>query len=300
MKIPALPAHAAKIAKRHRVENGKKFRLEDYDSADTAGLPERAGDKGRDILADAVAELSDLQNRLYAENKHAVLIIFQAMDAAGKDGTISHVMSGVNPQGCRVTSFKQPGPEELGHDFLWRCTKALPERGMIGIFNRSYYEETLVVRVHPELLAKQGLDPEPDKDFWAERFESIRAFEEHLVRNGTIVLKFFLHVSKDEQKRRFLSRLDDPKKHWKFSGADLAERAHWDDYMHAYEQTIRHTATPGAPWHIIPADHKWYMRYAVTAAILDALKKIDPQFPKLSKAETAELQKSRKVLESER
>lgn len=300
MKIPALPAHAAKIAGRHRVENGKKFRLEDHDSADTAGLPENPGDKGKDILADAVAELSDIQDRLYAENKHAVLIIFQAMDAAGKDGTIKHVMSGVNPQGCRVTPFKHPGPEELEHDFLWRCSKALPERGMIGIFNRSYYEETLVVRIHPELLVKQRLAREPDKAFWAERFESIRAFEEHLVRNGTIVLKFFLHVSKAEQKKRFLSRLDDPKKHWKFSGSDLSERAHWDDYMHAYEQTIRHTATPGSPWHIIPADSKWYMRYAVTAAILDALKKIDPQFPKLSKAETAELQKSRKVLESER
>lgn len=300
MKIPALPAHAAKIAKRHRVENGKKFRIKDHDTDDTGGLPENAEDEMKDILAEAVSELSDLQDRLYAENKHAVLIIFQAMDAAGKDGTIKHVMSGVNPQGCRVTPFKHPGPEELEHDFLWRCSKALPERGMIGIFNRSYYEETLVVRVHPELLVKQRLGREPDKAFWKERFESIRAFEEHLVRNGTIVLKFFLHVSKAEQKKRFLSRLDDPKKHWKFSASDLSERAHWEDYQHAYEQTIRHTATPGAPWHIIPADSKWHMRYAVTAAILDTLKKIDPQFPKLSKAETAELLKSRKVLEAER
>lgn len=301
MKIHALPDHAGKIAARHRVTGDKKFRLKDHAPDDTDGFPADAEEMMKASLAAGVATLTELQYRLYAENKHAVLIIFQAMDAAGKDGTIRHVMSGVNPQSCRVTAFKQPGAEELNHDFLWRCSKALPERGMIGIFNRSYYEETLVVRVHPELLAKQHLPAKTaGDDLWKHRFASIRDFEQHLVRNGTVVLKFFLHVSKAEQKRRFLARLDDPKKHWKFSSADLAERARWDEYQDAYEQTLRHTATDEAPWFVIPADNKGYMRYAVTAAILDALQKLDPKFPAVSKKELRELAAARKRLMTER
>jgi PPK2 family polyphosphate:nucleotide phosphotransferase len=301
MKIHALPTNVGKIAARHRVSNGEKFRLKAHRTDDTGGIPDNSEDRVKDAIAAGVEALAELQYRLYAENKHAVLIIFQAMDAAGKDGTIKHVMSGVNPQSCRVTSFKQPSTTELNHDFLWRCVKELPERGMIGIFNRSYYEETLVVRVHPELLAKQHLPEKPSGDeFWAQRFASIRDFERHLVRSGTVVLKFFLHVSKTEQKRRLLARLDDPKKHWKFSAADLAERARWDDYQSAYEQTIRHTATKDAPWHVIPADNKSYMRYAVIAAILNALQKLDPKFPSVSKKELRELGAARKRLLAEK
>lgn len=301
MKIPALPDHARKIAARHRVTDGEKFRLKDYRTDDTGGIGKDSGDEVKDALAAGVAALAELQYRLYAENKHAVLIIFQAMDAAGKDGTIKHVMSGVNPQSCRVTAFKRPSPAELNHDFLWRCAKELPERGVIGIFNRSYYEETIVTRVHPELLEKQHLPEKPSgDDFWKQRFASIRDFEQHLARNGTVVLKFFLHVSKSEQKRRLLARLDDPKKHWKFSAADLAERARWADYQQAYEQTLRHTATPDAPWHIIPADNKGYMRYAVIAAILGALQKIDPKFPEVPKTKLRELAAARNRLLAEK
>lgn len=299
-KIPSLKKHAAKIAGRHRVTDGAKFRLKDHDAEDTGGLPPDSEEVIGDVMREGVARISALQERLYAENKRGLVIILQAMDAAGKDGVVKHVMTGVNPQGCEVVSFKQPSSEELRHDFLWRCSKALPMRGMIGLFNRSYYEETLVVRVHPEYLAGEHL---PDKKigdaFWKERFRSIRHFEEHLVASGFVVLKFFLDVSKEQQKRRLIRRLEDPERHWKFSAADVVERGFWDDYRHAYEQTIRHTATKTAPWYVVPADHKWYTRFVVTAAIIDALERLDPKFPKLSASEIKKLDEARKKLMGE-
>ena len=278
----------ADLAKRYRITKGKKFRLKDVDPGDTGKLksPERA----TELLRESVQLMCDLQEKLYAHDRWALLLIFQAMDAAGKDGTIKHVMSGVNPQGCEVSSFKAPSDLELDHDFLWRTTKALPERGRIGIFNRSYYEEVLVVRVHPEFLAGAKL---PQKliteDIWDGRFESIRAFERHLARNGTVVRKFFLHVSKEEQKKRFMERLDEPKKNWKFSANDVKERTHWDEYMEAYEDMIRHTATKDAPWHVVPADNKWFTRLVVASAIIETLQSLELHFPKLGKAKLKEL-----------
>jgi PPK2 family polyphosphate:nucleotide phosphotransferase len=263
----------AKFLKRYRFEGHGRLDLASLDCADTGGIDKDAGDQ---ILADDVKRLSDLQERLYAENKWALLIVLQGMDAAGKDGVISHVMSGVNTQGCDVHAFKSPSTEELDHDFLWRTTTRLPARGRIGIFNRSYYEEVLVVRVHPELLKREKI-PEPliGKPIWKERFEDIRAFEQHLARNGTVVLKFFLHLSKEEQRRRLLDRLEQAAKRWKFSMDDVKERKHWDAYMAAYEDMIPATSRPGAPWYIVPADHKWFARLVVAAAVIETLEGLD-------------------------
>jgi PPK2 family polyphosphate:nucleotide phosphotransferase len=297
MKSKQIIEIARKLSKPYRVSNGKKFRLKNVDPSDTGDL--RAEDKPKAIeaLQMGVEELAELQDVLYAQDRWSVLLIFQAMDAAGKDGTIKHVMSGVNPQGCQVSSFKVPTSEDLDHDFLWRCMKHLPERGRIGIFNRSYYEETLVVRVHPEFLAGQKL-PEKcvTKNIWSERFEDIRAFERYLTRNGTIVIKFFLHVSKDEQKKRFLERLDLPEKNWKFSANDVKERGFWDDYMRAYEETIRETATEDSPWYVVPADNKWFTRAVVAAAVIDAVASLNLAYPKVSPEKLKELSEAKKAL----
>lgn len=291
---------APDIVKTFRVTRPKTFRLRDYDPADTCGL-DIDKDEAKAMLAAGVKRIADLQERLYAEDRWALLAILQAMDAAGKDGVIEHVMSGVNPLGCEVHSFKAPSAEELDHDFMWRTTKVLPARGHIGIFNRSYYEEVLIVRVHPELLARQRLPPKLiGKDIWQQRFEDIGAFERHLVRNGTVPIKFFLHISKEEQRRRFLARIDEPAKRWKFSAADVAERKLWDRYMAAYQDMIRHTATDDAPWYVVPADNKWFARLVVAAAIVEALERIDPQFPELDAAALRELRKARAALEAER
>jgi len=279
----------------YKVTDGKGFRLKDADPGDTGAFHSK--EQAEKLLAKGVSALCDLQEKLYAQDKWAVLLIFQAMDAAGKDGTIKHVMSGINPQGCEVYSFKAPSALEIDHDFLWRTNIALPERGRIGIFNRSYYEETLVVRVHPELLKRQKL-PEKlvSKHIWRERFEDINAYESYLARNGVAICKFFLHVSKEEQKRRFLSRLEEKEKNWKFSLADAAEREHWDDYMHAYEETIRHTATPHAPWYVVPADNKWFTRLVVADAIVNMLQSLDLAFPKVDAAKRKELATAREAL----
>ena len=275
--------------------DGKAFQLKDCAPCDTGEF--RSKEQAEELLQKGVVALSELQEKLYAQDKWAVLLIFQAMDAAGKDGTIKHVMSGVNPQGCDVHSFKTPSAEELDHDFHWRSSVALPERGRIGIFNRSYYEETLVVRVHPEFLDRQKLPAGlVGKHIWRERFEDINAYESYLSRNGVLIRKFFLHVSREEQKRRFLSRLVEPKKNWKFSMADAAEREHWDDYMHAYEETIRHTATAHAPWYVVPADNKWFTRLVVADAIVDTLKSLDLAFPKVNAAQRKELAAVRETL----
>lgn len=288
---------ASKLAKPYRVTNGKKFYLKDYDPGDTGDLKSEEKPRAAEALKVGVQALAELQDVLYAQDRWSVLLVFQAMDAAGKDGTIKHVMSGVNPQGCQVTSFKVPTSDDLDHDFLWRCMKQLPERGRIGIFNRSYYEETLVVRVHPEFLAGQKLPPElVTKHIWDERFQDIRAFERYLARNGTIVLKFFLHVSRDEQKKRFLERVEHPEKNWKFSANDIKERAHWDDYMKAYEETIRATATEDAPWFVVPADNKWFTRVVVSSAIIDSLAALDLKYPRLTAAQRAELATAKETL----
>jgi PPK2 family polyphosphate:nucleotide phosphotransferase len=284
---------------RYRVEDGTSFRLAAFDPGDTADL---AIDKqeAKDLLQDDVKALAQWQEKLYAEDRWALLLIFQAMDAAGKDSAIEHVMSGVNPQGCQVHSFKVPSAQELDHDFLWRTTKALPERGRIGIFNRSYYEELLVVRVHPKILQGQKLPPGLISDrIWHERFASIRDFERHLGRNGTVVLKFFLHVSKEEQRQRFLERIEEPGKRWKFSLGDVEERALWDRYMECYEEMIRNTATPDAPWHVVPADKKWFTRLVVARTIVERLKRLDPQFPKVEGAALDALMKAKAALNAE-
>jgi PPK2 family polyphosphate:nucleotide phosphotransferase len=289
----------AKLLHHFRVDDGKKFHLADHDPADTAGLDIEKSE-AKDMLADGVKQLSDLQERLYAQDRWSVLAMFQAMDAAGKDGAIEHVMSGVNPQGCQVFSFKAPSPQEIDHDFMWRTTKCLPERGRIGIFNRSYYEEVLVVRVRPELLARQRLPAKLVTDnIWKERFKDIRAFERYLGRNGTQVLKFFLNVSKEEQRKRFLARLDEPGKRWKFSLGDLDDRKLWGRYMEAYEKMIRHTATEEAPWYVVPADNKWFSRLIVAAAIVERMQALDLQFPKVEGAALDELMKVRRRLEDE-
>jgi PPK2 family polyphosphate:nucleotide phosphotransferase len=286
---------ANKFAKPFRVEHGKKFRLKDYDPADTAKLhsQERAGE----LLAKGIARMAELQDKLYAQNRWGLLLIFQAMDAAGKDGVIKHVMSGVNPQGCQVYSFKTPSTEELNHDYLWRNVKCLPERGRIGIFNRSYYEEVLVVRVHPELLANEKMPLAlVTKSIWEDRFQDICGWERYLSHNGFVIRKFFLNVSKKEQKKRFLDRLQQPEKNWKFSAADLHERERWDDYMNAYEDLIAKTATPHAPWFVIPADNKWFTRLAVAAAIVDTLEDLDLSYPKLDPQKEKELEAAKKTL----
>jgi PPK2 family polyphosphate:nucleotide phosphotransferase len=286
------------VAKAFRVKDGAGFRLARIDPGDTLGFESK--DDVADTVARGVEQLSALQEKLYAEHRWAALLVFQALDAAGKDSTIKHVMSGVNPQGCEVFSFKAPSNEDLDHDFIWRAARCLPERGRIGIFNRSYYEEVLVVRVHPEMLDREKL-PEPlvTKDIWKERCEDIVAFERHLARNGTVILKFFLHVSRAEQRRRFLERLDKAAKNWKFSAADLAERQHWDSYMAAYEEMIRSTATPGAPWYVVPADHKWFTRLVVVEAIIAALEKLDLAFPTVPPGERKALKAARAELERE-
>jgi PPK2 family polyphosphate:nucleotide phosphotransferase len=288
-----------KLARQFRVDDPDKFRLKDVDPADTCGMALEKGE-AKAMIADSVKRLAKLQEKLYAQDRWAVLAIFQAMDAAGKDGAIEHVMSGINPQGCQVFSFKAPSAQELDHDWMWRTTLCLPERGRIGIFNRSYYEEVLVVRAHPEILAKQKLPPElVTKDIWEERFKDIRAFERYLARNGTVILKFMLHVSKEEQRKRFLERIDDPAKNWKFSMGDVAERKLWDTYMSAYEDMIRNTSRDHAPWHVVPADNKWFTRLAVASAMVDALEGLDLHFPKVSEAARAELKNARTALSSE-
>jgi PPK2 family polyphosphate:nucleotide phosphotransferase len=292
------PPAFADIAARYRVTSGSRFKLTDIDPADPWGASLK--DTAPELMSDSVKRLSDLQERLYAQDRWSILLIFQAMDAAGKDGTIKHVMSGVNPQGCEVHAFKAPSSEELDHDFLWRTARALPRRGHIGIFNRSYYEETLVVRVHQNILARQQLPPElVTKNIWRERFEDINAYERYLSRQGVIIRKFFLHVSKEEQRLRFLKRLDEADKHWKFSLADVSERAHFTEYMHAYEDTIRHTSTEWAPWHVIPADRKWFTRLAVAATIVDTIESLDPRFPSADPKVKAELNKVKAALEAE-
>ena len=285
-----------KLLKRYRIEHGKDFRLKDYDPADTHGL-ESEKPQAQELLAHGVEEMARLQDILAAQDRWGLLLIFQAMDAAGKDGTIKHVMSGVNPQGCQVFSFKSPSAEDLSHDFMWRCLKCLPERGRIGIFNRSYYEETLVVRVHPELMAKQKIPKKLiTENIWEERYEDIRNIEHYLTRNGVVIRKFFLHVSADEQKNRFLERLDDPAKNWKFSSNDSRERGFWKDYMKAYEDMICNTATDDAPWFVVPADNKWFTRVVVAAAVIDALASLDLGYPEVSKAQRQELAVVRKEL----
>lgn len=285
------------LAKRYRVEKGKDFQLKDYDPADTAGLQSETKQEAQGLLQRGIELMADLQDKLYAEDRSGVLLIFQAMDAAGKDSTIKHVMSGLNPQGVQVYSFKSPSAEELDHDFLWRTSKCLPERGRIGIFNRSYYEEVLVVKVHPELLQSEKLPPELiTKHIWEQRYEDINNFEKYLADNGIVVQKFFLNVSEKEQKRRFLARLDDRHKNWKFSTSDINERAFWDDYQNAYENMVQHTASEHAPWYVVPADNKWFTRLVVGAVVADTLVKIDPKYPKLDKAKLADLEKAKELL----
>jgi PPK2 family polyphosphate:nucleotide phosphotransferase len=290
---------SAKFIERYRIDKPDRFRLADFDTRDTAGLkPDKEEVKA--MVAEDAEHLGELQERLYAEDKWALLVVLQGMDTAGKDGIIEHVMAGVNPQGCIVHSFKAPSAEELEHDFLWRPAQRLPERGRIGIFNRSYYEEVVVVRVHPEFLSKQKLPPSlAGKEIWKHRFKSIRNFERHLVRNGTIVLKFFLHISPEEQRERLLARLDEPAKRWKFSAGDIAERKLWDKYMAVYEEAIRATSTDHAPWHVVPADSKPFARLVVARTIVDALSRLDLKFPTVGAADLKEMKKIREVLAAE-
>ena len=299
-------ARAAELVRPYRVTRGEHFRLRDFDPHDTGPFAEDEGDAASDrtrakrLLADGVKWLAEQQDVLYAQDRWSVLLVFQALDAAGKDGTIKHVASGINPQGVNVTSFKQPSAEELDHHWMWRSWRALPPRGHIGIFNRSYYEEVLVVKVHPELLAHQKLPPEVcGDDLWQRRYRDIRNFERYLADNGTVVLKFFLHLSKDEQKRRFLSRLDEPEKHWKFSAGDVRERRHWDAYQQAYEDAIRETAAEHAPWYVVPADHKWYTRLVVASAVVDAIARLKLHYPRVGEKEREGLAAARAELERE-
>jgi PPK2 family polyphosphate:nucleotide phosphotransferase len=285
------------LCERFRVESGRRAALEACDTGDTAGLDK---DSAAERLARGVERLSELQERLYAQDRWAVLLVFQGMDAAGKDSTVKHVLAGVNPAGCQVFSFKAPSPEELDHDFLWRAARCLPERGRIGIFNRSYYEEIVTVRIHPEFLAKQRLPPRcVGKDLWDERMEDIVAFERYLARNGVLVRKFFLHVSKAEQKRRFLERIEHPEKNWKFNERDVAERAHWDDYQCTWSAAIAGTSTRAAPWYVVPADRKWFTRLVVAEAIVAALEELELDFPRLEGERRAELARARKRLADE-
>ena len=289
---------ASDFSKPYRVDNGKKFRLKDFEPDDTSGVKSRK--QAEKVLPLGIERMVDLQDKLYAQDRWAILLIFQAMDAAGKDGVIKHVMSGVNPQGCQVYSFKQPSAEELDHDFLWRTNKCIPERGRIGIFNRSYYEEVLVVRVHKELLEREKMPPSlVTKDIWNERFADINAYEQYLSRNGVVIRKFFLNLSKEEQKRRFLKRLDEPDKNWKLSSADIAERERWPEYMTAYEEMIQNTATPHAPWYVVPADNKWYTRLVVAAAIVHAMEDLNLHYPTVDADQRKELKAARAALEHE-
>jgi PPK2 family polyphosphate:nucleotide phosphotransferase len=297
MKTKEIHRGAKALAEPFRVSNGESFRLKDVDPDDTLDFKAEDKPRAKEALTLGVQALNQLQDILYAQDRWAVLLIFQAMDAAGKDGAIKHVMSGINPQGCQVYSFKAPSNEELDHDYLWRCLKCLPERGRIGIFNRSYYEETLVVKVHPEYLQSQKLPPKLiTKKIWDQRFKDIRNFEQYLANNGTVVCKFFLHVSKKEQKKRFLERLDDPNKNWKFSANDAKERAYWNDYMKAYEDTIRNTATAEAPWYVVPANNKWFTRMVVAAAVITTLSALDLSYPKLDAEQLTVLATARQAL----
>jgi PPK2 family polyphosphate:nucleotide phosphotransferase len=290
MKTKEIIERSRKFVAPYCVTNGKKFRLKDIDPNDTGESTSEDKPRAKELLAEGVETLGELQDVLYAQDQWSLLLIFQAMDAAGKDGAIKHVMSGINPQGCQVYSFKSPSAEDLDHDFLWRCLKCLPERGRIGIFNRSYYEETLVVRVHPELLAKQKIPKQlMTKNIWEERFEDIRNFERYLTRNGVVIRKFFLHLSAGEQKKRFLERIDNPAKNWKFSSNDSRERAFWKDYMKAYEDMICNTATDYAPWYVVPADNKWFTRVVVAAAVVDALAELDLRYPEVGEAQRQQL-----------
>jgi len=285
-----------KLVKAYCVERGKHFKLRDFDPADTAGI--RSKEHATAAQQKSLEQLADLQNKLYAQDQWAVLLIFQGMDASGKDGVIKHVMAGVNPMGCQAYSFKAPSSEEQQHDYLWRTMQRIPERRRIGIFNRSYYEEVLIVRVHPDLLQNEKIPPSLiTKKIWEERFEDMCAFERYLTRNGIVVRKFFLNLSKKEQARRFLARLDEPEKNWKFSAADIHEREYWDDYMHAYEDMIQNTATPAAPWYVVPADNKWFTRLLVASAIIDTLEKLNLSYPKVDASRRKELEKARKFLE---
>jgi PPK2 family polyphosphate:nucleotide phosphotransferase len=289
----------ADLASRHCVEDGKKFKLKDVDPFDTAGLDVEKGE-AKALLADSLKDLKWLQERLFAEGERAILIVLQAMDAGGKDSAIEHVMTGINPQGCDVKSFKRPGSVELRHDFLWRHVIGLPQRGKIVIFNRSHYEEVLVARVHPEILESQSLPKAlRGKDIWQRRFRSIRDFERHLVDNGTAVLKLYLHISKDEQARRFLDRIEEPEKNWKFSFGDLEERKRWDDYMDAYEDMIRNTATEDAPWHVVPSNSKWYSRMVISSALAEALVGLNPKFPEVDDNYRRRLAEARGALAAE-
>jgi PPK2 family polyphosphate:nucleotide phosphotransferase len=301
--IEELLGRSSELVRQFRAPAGKKFRLADYDPA-WAGdedVPKKQRKQvAKGLLDQQIDALAEAQKLLYAADTWSLLIILQAMDAAGKDGTIKHVMAGVNPQGCQVFSFKRPSAEELDHNFLWRCWKAVPERGRIGIFNRSYYEEVLVVRVHPEFLTAQRLPPQKfDAAFWQGRYDDINNFERHLTHNGTAILKFFLYVSKEEQRQRFLARLEEPEKHWKFSAQDVAERAHWDDYMRAFEDAISATSTEWAPWYVIPADHKWVSRALVANIIAATIKSLDLEYPRIDDDQRAEMEAARRALEEE-
>ncbi len=288
------------ITNNFKIKSNKKVSLKDIDTSYTGDYKK---EEAEDLLADLIEKTEELQNILYSDGSRSLLIIFQAMDAAGKDGAIKHTLSGVNPQGCQVFSFKQPSAEERKHDYLWRHSKALPEGGRIGVHNRSHYENVLVTRVHPEYILKENLpginsEKDIDKKFWKDRFESIRHFEKHLVQNGTVIIKFFLHISKKEQKERFLKRINDPSKNWKFSAADIKEREHWDDYMEAYEEAISETSTDEAPWYVIPADKKWFTRIAISSIIVDTLKSLDLKYPVLPDEEASKLQEAKAQLEA--
>ncbi|HEY6765079.1 MAG TPA: polyphosphate kinase 2 family protein [Candidatus Sulfotelmatobacter sp.] len=284
-----------KLAKAYRIDSGKHFRLKDFDPADTGHLHSK--EHAQESLQHDVARMAELQDKLYAQDLWSVLLIFQAMDAAGKDGAVKHVMSGVNPQGCEVSSFKAPSDSDLQHDYLWRTSRRMPERGHIGIFNRSYYEEVLVVRVHPAVLKSQKIPPSlVKKNIWEERFEDIRNFEKHMARNGTVICKFFLHLSKKEQEQRFLARLDEPEKNWKFSAADVHERKYWEDYQNAYEDMIRNTASKHAPWYVVPADNKWFTRLVISAAVVETLESLDPSYPTVDAKERRQLEAAKRAL----
>jgi len=286
-----------KLAQTFQVDGGKHFKLKGFDPADTGHWHSK--EHAERALEEGIARTAELQDKLYAQDNWALLLIFQAMDAAGKDGAIKHVMSGVNPQGCQVYSFKAPSEVELQHDFLWRTTRDLPERGHIGIFNRSYYEEVLVVRVHSQILKGEKTPASlVTKDIWAERFEDICCFERHMARSGTLIRKFFLHLSKKEQKKRFLARLEEPEKNWKFSASDIRERKYWDEYQDAYEDMIRHTATKHAPWYVVPADNKWFSRLVISTVIVDALESLNLSYPKVDAQKRKELDEARKIMES--
>jgi PPK2 family polyphosphate:nucleotide phosphotransferase len=301
MDLADIIDRSRRLASPYRITKGKKFRLKDIDPGDSGPLGREDKPMAQEALANGVGALGELQERLYAQDRWSLLLIFQAIDAAGKDSAVKHVMSGINPQGCQVYAFKAPSPEELDHDFLWRCLRVLPERGRIGIFNRSYYEEVIVARVRPEILERQKLPAEirEGRNIWKDRYEDIRNVEQYLTRNGTVIRKFFLHVSKDEQRKRFLERIERPEKNWKFNADDLKEREHWKDYQEAYEDAIRETATEHAPWYVVPADRKWFTRIVVAAAIIDALASLDLKFPEVTAAQAREIAEARKVLNRE-